>query len=176
MHTMSDTRRVQSSGNSSCVVLAWYSCQSGSIFSGERRQSNCGVQSICDDARCSRAPHRPNLHIQFTRFVGCPLQLASSCGTPRGSHEPSSQITVLVSRMPVGAPISVAAPVAPRAVPLPVPNAPVSGDRRWRVCWRSGCDTTVKLSFAPVCIVCLCLLTRVVSVASEVGRFARMPT
>ena len=57
------------------------------------------------------------------------------------------QITVLVSWMPVGVhtPISVAAPVAdsPMAVPPPVPNAPVSGDRQRRVCLRSGCDTAV---------------------------------
>ena len=54
-----------------------------------------------------------------------------------------SQITVLMSKMPVGVPtpISVAATVAdsPMAVPpppppSPIPNALVSGDRRRRVC------------------------------------------
>ena len=59
-----------------------------------------------------------------------------------------SQITVLMSRMPVGVPtpISVATPVgdSPMAVPPPVPNAPVSGDsRRRRVCRRPVCDTAV---------------------------------
>ena len=59
-----------------------------------------------------------------------------------------SQITMLMSRMPVAvpSPISVATPVAdsPMAVPPPVPNAPVSGDsRRRRVCRRPGCDTAV---------------------------------
>ena len=58
-----------------------------------------------------------------------------------------SQITVLMSRMPVGVPTpsSVATPVAdsPIAVPPPLPNAPVSGDRRRRVCRRPGCDTAV---------------------------------
>ena len=53
-----------------------------------------------------------------------------------------SQITMLMSRMPVGVPtpISVAAQVAdsPIPVPHPDPNAPVSGDRRRRVCRRSG--------------------------------------
>ena len=58
-----------------------------------------------------------------------------------------SQITVLVSRTPVGVPtpISVVAPDADShmAVPQPVPNALVSGDRQKRVCRRSGCDTAV---------------------------------
>ena len=76
----------------------------------------------------------------------CHINQRHLTGLPEEFTNLLSQITVLMSRMPVGVHTpSVAAPVAdsPMAVPPPVPNATVSSDRRRRVCRRPGCDTAV---------------------------------